>query len=52
MDIKEYIPLNFELMKNPLNWIIVFLMIAIAGLGLAFVMQSFSGRNSSENGKV
>ncbi|MGC9293471.1 MAG: hypothetical protein ACP5EP_12260 [Acidobacteriaceae bacterium] len=24
---------NFDIMKNPLNWVIVFLMLAIAGIG-------------------
>lgn len=38
--IKGYIPINFELVSNPVNWIIVFLMIALAGVGLALIASS------------
>lgn len=38
-DIRKFIPVNFDLLGNPVNWIIVFLMIAIAGVGLALVIQ-------------
>lgn len=37
--IKGYIPLNFDIIANPVNWAIVILMIAIAGLGLAIVIN-------------
>lgn len=33
----DKIPLNFELMKNPVNWVILSLMVAIAGLGLSLL---------------
>lgn len=36
-DIKSKIPLNFELAANPVNWIIVALMVAIAGLALSLL---------------
>jgi len=48
MDLKKYIPLNFELMLNPVNWVIVFLMIAIAGVGLAFILQQSTLNSESE----
>lgn len=38
--IKSFLPLNFQLLGNPVNWIIVFLMIALAGVGLALIAQS------------
>lgn len=38
--IKAWVPLNFALISNPANWIIVFLMVAIAGVGIAFITQS------------
>lgn len=38
-DIKEKMPLNFELAGNPVNWVIVFLMIAIAGLALSLIFH-------------
>lgn len=33
----DKIPLNFTLMKNPYNWIIITLMVAIAGAGLLLI---------------
>jgi hypothetical protein len=44
--VKGYIPLNFELIINPVNWIIVFLMIALAGVGLALITSSISDGNN------
>lgn len=35
--IKKYTPVNWELVGNPINWAIVILMIAIAGLALAYI---------------
>lgn len=37
--IKSYIPLNFELAGNPVNWIIVLLMVAIAGLAVSLIFH-------------
>lgn len=34
MSIREYIPLNVELIANPYNWVVIFLMVTIAALGL------------------
>lgn len=48
--IVSYIPVNWELAKNPVNWIIVFLMIALAGVGIALIMQQFS--DTTSNGVV
>ena len=31
--------LNFDLMSHPMNWLIVLLMVLIAGIGLHFVLQ-------------
>jgi hypothetical protein len=39
MNIKENIPLNFELLGNPVNWVIVLLMIAIAGLAVNVIFS-------------
>jgi hypothetical protein len=33
----KYIPLNFEIMSNPLNWVIVPLVVLFAGMVLATV---------------
>lgn len=35
----DYVPLNFELMKSPVNWVTVVLMIWLAGLMLALLMN-------------
>lgn len=35
----SYLPLNYGLLKNPVNWVIVFLMIAIAGVALALILS-------------
>jgi hypothetical protein len=40
MAIKDYVPLNLELMAHPINWIIIVLMVAIAGLGIALITHS------------
>jgi hypothetical protein len=37
--IKGYIPLNFGILSNPVNWAIVILMIALAGVGLAAILN-------------
>lgn len=37
--IKGYIPLNFAIMSNPVNWMIVILMIALAAVGLAAILN-------------
>lgn len=38
----SWVPLNFELMKNPVNWVILFLMVAIAGIGIGYVASHIS----------
>lgn len=42
--LKNYIPLNFALMANPVNWAIVILMIAIASLAIYHIFP----KNSTE----
>jgi hypothetical protein len=36
----DSVPINWALMRNPVNWVIVLLMVYIAGLGLALIFQS------------
>ena len=31
------VPLNLNLMKEPVNWVILFLMVAIAGLAVSVI---------------
>lgn len=35
----DKIPLNFDLLKEPANWVIVTLMFAIVALGLAMIFH-------------
>lgn len=48
----SYIPLNWELMKNPYNWVIIALMIALAGVGLLLIMKSTAANEASDIGEV
>lgn len=45
----EYIPLNFALLKNPFNWVIVTLMVVIAGLGLHAAFPASPGISQQNN---
>lgn len=38
--IKAAIPVNWELAANPVNWIIILLMIAVAGAAIAFIIPN------------
>lgn len=37
--IKSYLPINFELAGNPVNWVIVLLMVALAGIAISLVFH-------------
>lgn len=37
--IKSYIPLNWAMVSNPVNWGIVMLMLLLAGVGLAAILN-------------
>lgn len=45
----QYIPLNFALMKNPFNWIILTLMVLIGGLALNAIFPAAAGQNPPAN---
>lgn len=34
------LPINVELIRNPMNWVIILLMIAIAGAAIAFIIPN------------
>jgi hypothetical protein len=36
----KYIPINWALISTPTNWIVVTLMVMIAGFGLALITQT------------
>jgi len=41
----KYLPLNFELMGNPVNWIIVPLILLMGGFALALLTQNTPTEN-------
>lgn len=38
--LKAVIPLNFAVMSNPVNWVIVTLMVLLAGISLSWIMTA------------
>lgn len=40
MSIADKLPINWGLIKNPLNWIIIILMVAIAGMGAKLILSA------------
>lgn len=36
----KYLPINFELIRNPYNWLVVGLMVAILGLSLHLIFSN------------
>lgn len=45
----DNIPINFGILKNPLNWAIVLLMVLIAAIG-AHVVTGFFSKGNDQNG--
>jgi predicted membrane channel-forming protein YqfA (hemolysin III family) len=43
--LKSKIPLNWALLANPVNWVIVYVMIALAIAGLAFIITTPPAEN-------
>jgi hypothetical protein len=46
--IKSLIPLNWALLGNPINWVIVVLMIAIAGYSVALIFNNSTANGSND----
>lgn len=44
--IKNYLPINFAILSNPVNWVLVTLMVALAGVALTFVFNSSQGNKN------
>jgi hypothetical protein len=42
----SWLPLNFALMRNPLNWLIITLMVILPGMALALVFHPSNGEES------
>ena len=45
--LKKFLPINFELITNPVNWVIIVLMVALAGIGLALVFQNTDNKGNT-----
>lgn len=43
--------INFQILKHPINWIIVILMVLIAGIAFHFFMQWQVGTNPAATAK-
>jgi len=43
----KWVPLNIELMRNPLNWLIVGLMVMIATLGISLIFPTGHAGNTA-----
>lgn len=40
----EWVPLNIDLLKNPLNWLVVFFMIVVPLIAVSFLHQKWTGQ--------
>lgn len=43
----KYVPLNFELLRNPYNWLVVGLMVAILGLAVHLIFGPLPGHDGT-----
>jgi hypothetical protein len=43
----DWVPINWDLMKNPFNWVIIFLMVTIAAIPLALLHEHFVEQKTS-----
>jgi len=45
--LKSFIPINWELVANPVNWAIILLMVLLAGVALKLVADQMQSANST-----
>lgn len=50
MEVVKYVPLNWGIIKHPANWVIVLLMVIIAGFALDQAIRYFQTQGSSNAG--
>jgi hypothetical protein len=41
----EWVPLNLDLLKNPLNWLVVFFMVVLPLIALGYIHQAWTGQS-------
>lgn len=46
MNIREYIPLNFAIMANGYNWVVLTLMVVLAGMMLSTMFPAIEAENA------
>ena len=44
---KKYVPLNLDLMANPVNWFIITFMVLFAGVGIALIVSNTTMQNGA-----
>lgn len=44
----KWLPLNFELLRNPYNWLVVGLMVAILGLAMHLIFGDFGTHDGNQ----
>lgn len=49
MDFLKKLPINWPLMANPVNWIIIWLMLALASVMLALITSSLDAPMKNED---
>lgn len=47
--VKKYLPLNFALMGNPVNWAVITLMVLLAGVALHFIFEGANALQTKGN---
>ncbi len=48
MNFADKLPINWGIIKNPLNWIIVVLMVLIASIGFKVVARAFTTEKGND----
>lgn len=46
--LKDYIPINWDIIKHPLNWVIVLLMILLVAFAADLLLMHFTGGSASD----
>lgn len=46
----DWVPINWGLIKNPLNWIIILLMVLIAGFAGQQALRLIQSQRTTDNG--
>lgn len=44
----DWLPVNFTLIKNPVNWGIILLMVLIGGLGADIILSALKDQGTTE----